>query len=838
MHHIRRAVFLAALIAGSFAPLAAQEAGDWYLEKPIADVVFTGLVNVKAEDLMAVVKPYLGQPFSYELFERLQNAVVALDWFEQLEPVAQDPDGTKSAVVVEFQVTERPAASAIQVTGNSQVRTADILEKVLLKQGDLVSSSKLHSDEDAIRLLYLDKGYADVSVSSRSESGDTAGSVKVIFTVIEGAQTKIRQVLFSGNVWASESTLRSKMDTKPPSLFDSGVFQASKLEADKQKIVDYYADHGFLDAQVERVEKTVESVDGRNELVITVYVHEGDQYSYAGMTFEGNRVFPSSQLEALVSQRTGKAVSRQKLLDDFQRVVDLYTENGYIFNQIQRREVRDEAAKTVAYVVAITEYDKAHIERIIFKGNEKTSEEVLRRELPIAEGDVFNRAKIVDGYRALYNLQYFSNVTLDTPTGSAPGLIDLVFTVEESSTADINFGVMFSGGDYPISGTVKWNERNFRGNGQTLGVNLELSPVTQMASLNFYEPWVAGIRWSAGATLSVDHSTETNVLQDILAPVFSDDDEAIAAPDPYTTREEYLAALAAGETISDQYLMNYDSFEISLAFNTGYRMETEAGQLGVRGSISSRLRYIEYDPMLYRPFEGSVRDNLRALRIIDRISPTIYLDGRDYYLNPSNGWYLSQGIGFTGGLLFGSRHYIRTDTTLEGFVKLFSVPVFESWDWSIILAAHTSLSMILPQFRYDPDSGTWGWATVTDSTDLLYIDGMTVGRGWRQMYGEALWDNKIELRTPLAKDVLTGVLFFDAAALWSDPADMASIAIDNFRFSFGAGLRFTIPQFPIRLYLGKGFQVKDGAVEWKPGDLGTDPNWSLSFIISLGGDVF
>jgi outer membrane protein insertion porin family len=837
MHHIRRALLLAALIAGSLAPLAAQEAGEWYLEKPIKDVVFTGLVNVKAEDLAAVVKPYLGQPFSYELFERLQNAVVALDWFEHLEPVAQDPDGTKSAVVVEFQVTERPAVSAIQITGNSQVRTNDILEKVLLKQGDLVSFTKLHADEEAIRLLYIDKGYADVSVSSRTEAGDAVGSAKVIFAIVEGAQTKIREVRFSGNVWASESTLRSKMDTKPPSLFDSGVFQASTLEADKQKIVDYYGDHGFIDARVERVEKTAETVDGRNELVITVYVHEGDQYSYAGMTFEGNKVFPSSQLEALATQRTGKAVSRQKVLDDFQRVVDLYTENGYIFNQIERREVRDEEAKTVAYVVTITEYDKAHIERIIFKGNEKTSEEVMRRELPIAEGDVFNRAKIVDGYRALYNLQYFSNVTLDTPTGSAPGLIDLVFTVEESSTADINFGVTFSGQDFPISGTIKWNERNFRGQGQTLGVEVEASPIKQLASLNFYEPWLMGVRWSGGVTFSVDHSTESQILQDILAPVFSDGDEQIAAPDPYATREEYLAALAAGETIPDQYLMSYDSFEISLGFNTGYRFKTAAGLLGVRGSISSRLRYIDYDPMLYRPFESSVRDNLGAFRVIDRISPTVYLDGRDYYLNPTNGWYLSQSIGFTGGVLFGSRHYIRTDTTLEGFLTLFKIPVFERWDWSIILAAHTGLSMILPQYRYKSGEG-WDWDVVADSTDLLYIDGMTVGRGWRQMYGQSLWDNKIELRTPIAKDVLTGVIFFDAAALWNETADIATIAIDDFRFSFGAGLRFTIPQFPIRLYLGKAFQVIDGKVVWKDGDLTLGDKLSLSFIISLGGDVF
>jgi outer membrane protein insertion porin family len=837
MPDLRRAVIIAVLLAGILAPLAAQEAGEWYLDKPIADVVFTGLVNVKAEDLAAVVKPFLGQPFSYDLFERLQNAVMALDWFERLEPVARDPDGTASRVTVEFQVTERAAASVVLVTGNSQVRTADVLEKVLVKPGDLVSATKLRTDEEAIRLLYLDKGYADVSVSARTEAADAPGSVKVIFTVIEGAQTKIREVRFSGNTWASESTLRSKMDTKPPSLFDSGVFQAAKLEADKLKIVDYYADHGFLDARVERIEKTVEPADGKNELVITVYVVEGDQYSYTGMSFEGNKVFPTEQLAALVTQRPGKTVSRQKVLDDYQRVVDLYTENGYIFNQIDRREVRDETAKSVGYVVHIVEYDKAHIEKIIFKGNEKTSEQVMRRELPITEGDVFNRAKIIEGYRALYNLQYFSTVTLDTPTGSAPGLIDLVFTVEESSTADVNFGVMFSGGDFPITGTVKWNERNFRGMGQTFGVNVELSPIKQLASLNFYEPWMLGVRWSMGASLSVDHSTQTGVLQDLLSPVFPDGD-AHPAPDPYTTEAEYLAALAAGETIPDQYKMSYDSFEISIAFNTGYRVQTDAGMLGVRGSLSSRLRYVDYDPLLYRPFEESVRDNRGQVRLIDRLSPTIYLDGRDYYLNPSDGWYLSQGIGYTGGLLFGSRHYIRTDTTAEGFLKLFSLPVFEGWDWSIILAAHSGLSLILPQFRYDPATG-WGWDTVTDSTDLLYIDGMTVGRGWRQMYGGALWDNKIELRTPLAKDVLTGVLFFDAAALWPGPADVAGMTIQDFRFSFGAGLRFTIPQFPIRLYLGKAFQVDEtGKVVWKDGDLALGDNFSLSFIISLGGDVF
>ncbi len=819
MHHIRRALLVAALIAGSLAPLAAQEpasaqsAEEWYLEKPIKDVVFTGLVNVKAEDLAAVVKPYLGQPFTYDLFERLQNAVVVLDWFEQLEPVAQDPDGTKAAVIVEFRVTERPAAIAVQVTGNTQVRTADILEKVLLKQGDLVSSAKLRSDEEAIRSLYLDKGYAEVAVGSRTEPGDAPGGVKVVFTVVEGAQTKIREVRFSGNVWASESTLRSKMDTKPPSLFGSGVFQASTLEADKQKLVEYYADHGFLDARVERVEKTVESAEGQNELVLTVYVHEGDQFVYAGMTFEGNQVFPTSQLEALATQRIGRTVSRQRVQDDYQRVVDLYTENGYIFNQIERREVRDEAAKTVAYVVAITEYDKAHIEHIIFKGNEKTSVEVLRRELPFSEGDVFNRAKIIDGYRALYNLQYFTQHRPRYPdrVGARPHRPRVHRRGVEHRGRQLRRDVL--GRRLPDLGHGQVERAELPRPGPDLrgrrGAVADQAARRRSTSTN---PGSLGVRWSMGASLSVRSLDDSRACCRTSSRRCSPTATLHPAPDPYATEQEYLDALAAGETIGDQYLMRYDSFEISLAFNTGYRVVTDAGLFGVRGSISSRLRYVDYDPLLYRPFEESVRDNLGVAQIIDRISPTVYLDGRDYYLNPSNGYYLSQGVGFTGGLLFGSRHYIRTDTTARGIPgAVLGCPSSRAGTGRSSSRSHSGLSMILPQFRYDRDSG-WGWDTVTDSTDLLYIDGMTVGRGWRQMYGGALWDNKIELRTPLAKDVLTGVLFFDAAALWSEPADMGSIAIDDFRFSFGAGLRFTIPQFPIRLYLGKAFQVVDGAV--------------------------
>ena len=840
MTRAARTLALILLFASLAAALSAQSANEeeWYIGKLISDFTFTGLVTVKADDLRAIVKPYIGRIFSLELLWEAQAKLFTLDSFESIEPNANPADETRAAVVIEFVVKERPAISAIEILGNTGLRSGEILDKIVLKKGDLTNPGKLKGDEEAIRALYLDKGYTDVAVTGSTVEAETPGTVKVIFQIVEGLPTTIREVRFSGNSFASESTLRNLMKTKPQALFNSGVFQEAKLAEDTQAIVDYYGDHGYVDAKVERVERTIDMQEGRRSLVLTVYLTEGERWLYGGVAFSGNQIFPTDRLAALVTQKQGKPVSVKKLQADFQRVQGLYYENGYIFNPFDLKESRDAATRTISYTMAITEFDKAHIESIIFKGNTKTDDAVLRRGLPFQEGDIFNRAKVIEGYQYLVNLQYFKTVQPEFPQGSAPGLMNVVFNLEETSTADINFGVVFSGGDFPISGTIKWNERDFRGMGQTMGVNLEASPIKQTVALNFYEPWVLGVPWSAGISLSFVRSSQRDVLQDILAPIFSDDQVDEAAPDPYTTHQEYLDAVAAGVAIPSQYLMRYDSYDLSLGLNSGYRFKVPFGALGVRGSWAPQLRRIDYDTMTYRPYEKSVRDNQGHVSFIDKLSASVYVDGRDFYLNPTNGFYASQSLGFTGGVLLGDRHYIRSDTALEGFLTLLNIPVFENWNLQYVLAAHSGVSLILPQFHGTVAGAPWEWGTVTDYTDLLYIDGMTVGRGWRQTYGKALWDNKVELRMPIAKEVLWGVTFFDAAALWDSPEAMGQMSLDNFYFSFGMGLRFTIPQFPIRLYLGKGFRIRDGLVVWKDGDLNLGNNVSLSFIISLGGDVF
>ena len=814
---------------------------EWYVGKPIKDFTFTGLITIKAEDLRAIVAPYIGQSFSVDpLLWEIEGKLYALDYFETIVPNALPADDAKSAVIIQFDVKERPVIVAVEINGNSGIRTSDITDKILLKKGDLANQTKLQADLEAVRSLYLEKGYTEADVKASFVPGDKDNTVKAVFTISEGLATTIKEIRFSGNHFASESTLRGLMKTKPPSLFEPGIFQESKLEDDKAAIIAYYTDHGFIDAKVDQVtQEASKTKEGKNALVLTVYITEGDQWNYGGLTIDGNHIFTTKRLLELVTQKAGKTLSLQKLQTDIGRIQDLYYENGYIFNTFERKEKRDDATKTITYTLNVGEMDKAHIENIIFKGNTKTKEYVLRRELPFEEGEVFNKEKIIEGYRNLVNLQYFKTVQPDTPQGSAFGLMNVVFNVEEASTADINFGVTFSGaqqlGDFPISGVIKWNERDFLGRGQTVGVDLEASPIKQSISLNFQEPWLMDQRWSAGISLAFDHSNEQNVLMDMLPPIFSDADAPNAAPDPYTSRQDYLNALEAGLSIPSQYLMRYDAYDIILGLNTGYKFSTPLGFLGFTGGYAPTMRYISYDESLYRPFEVTVRDNNHRWSFIDSVSASVYLDGRDIYWNPTTGYYISQAFTYTGGFIFGDRDYIRTDSTLEGFLTLLKVPVSEAWSLQFVLAAHSSMSLILPQFSYDSLTGQWQLQTVTDDTDLLYIDGMTVGRGWRVLYGNALWDNKVELRMPIARDYVWLVGFFDAAALWPDASYISQANLNNYYFAYGLGIRFVIPQFPIRIYLARDFKIDNyGNVTYQPGDFSLG-GWGLKFVISLGG---
>lgn len=824
-----RARITAALILISSAVFA-QNTSDWYMGKPIKDITFEGLNHVKTSELEGVIEPYIGRLFDDNLFWELQGRLYALEVFDMISPSAVPSDQAGSAVVVKFVVTEKPIVSKITFDGNSGLRKSELLDTITLKVNDVVNALKLKNDEKAIHDKYLEKGYPDITVRTETKTLNDK-TLSVSFIIDEGEKLAIEGFRFEGNTAFSERTLRGLLSLKAKSLLNDGAFQEAKLLADKDAIASYYRERGYVDAAViDAVREARKDEAGRNLLTILFKIKEGRQYTFNGVSFEGNKVFPTDQLSSLVFLKVGQTLNLKRLEADFQRVADLYFENGYIFNTISKKEIRNEEVGSIAYVITIVERSRAHIENIIIRGNKKTKEAVILREIPLEPGDIFSKTKVIDGMRNLYNLQYFSSVAPETPQGSADNLMDLVINVEEQPTADIQFGVTFSGTStpdaFPISGLIKWNEKNFLGSGNIFGVELTGSPDTQKLSFQYTERWLFGLPLSGGFDFTIGHS-KLKTAQDSFSPIFNGDEEE-AFPDPYLTYEEYYDS---SKTIPSAYLMEYDKWDISVGFSSGYRFLTKLGSLGLGGGLRTGFVRNSYDDTLYRPFDPTLRDGNNDWLYSNSVWTSISLDKRDISYDPSKGYYGMQRFNYVGIFDFEKEHYIRTDTKAEWYYTLFSFPIGDSFKFKTVLATHSSMSLIFPQFTGDP--------TIT-SSNRLAIDGTFIARGWydeRTNRGLALWDNWVELRMPVVPNILAFDWFFDAAAVKNTPYEMFNhLAAEDFRFGLGGGFRFAIPQFPFRLSLVKRFLVQDGEIHWQEGSLfrqADDPTSGLDFVLSF-----
>jgi outer membrane protein insertion porin family len=817
-----RLVFVVLLAAVIVCSGFTQQSEEWYQGKPIKDIVFTGLKHVKTSELEGLTEAYRGRLFDDDVFWEIQGQLYALEYFAEISPSAIPADALGSEVILRFTVVERPIVSRINFVGNSHLRRNELLDVVSLKVNDVVNQMKIRVDEQAIINKYLEKGYPDIRVRSETQTGSDA-SLILTFNIIEGEKITIQEFRFEGNSTFSTRTLRGQLSLKAKNLINDGAFQEAKLLADRAALTQYYHDRGYIDAEVTDVIRNVQKDEkGNNNMSITFRIFEGRLYTFGGVTFAGNRIFSTEQLDRLVTSKTGDTVNARKVEADLQRVADLYYENGYIFNTIGREEDRDTANGVITYHIPIVERGRAHIENIIVRGNKKTKTEVILREIPLEPGDVFSKTKVMDGLRNLYNLQYFSMVAPDTPPGSADSLMDLVFNVEEQPTTDIQFGLTFSGSSdpdtFPISGLIKWNDRNFRGTGNMLGAEVNASLDTFSGSLEYTHRWILGLPLSGGFDFTVQWARRYAAMNNT-APFFNGD-EAYAFPDGFHSYDEYEDA---SRLPPREYLMQYNQWYLSLGFSTGYRWSTFLGNLSLFGGVRTGLVRNDYDAAIYRPFDPALREENNAWTPKNSFWTSVALDQRDIYYDPSGGYYGIQRFGFYGILPNEREHYFRSDTKAEYFYTLFNLPVTDNWSFKAVFGIHTGVSLITRQpFR---DAGN---PVPIEDGNKLSVDGMFIGRGWNSEYrnrGLALWENWAEVRFPIAPNILAWDFFFDAAGVKESPEMFfRAFSIEDMRFSFGGGFRFTIPQFPFRFSLAKRFKVVDGQFQWQRGAIWGDSN--------------
>lgn len=786
--------FTVVLFCVSF--FAFSQDSEWYYNKTIKRIYFEGLVSVSNTDVSAVTNQFIGKEFTDAVFEQLLSSLFSLDYFKDIETDIVPLDAQGSTLMVRFTVVEYPLVSKVSFSGNSQIKNSELKDALSIKEKTIFNEAKVLLDERALRDLYLNKGYTNIRVNSQTLE-QTDGSIQVVYTLTEGKQTIVTGISFEGNATFAQKSLKKEMKQKEKTLFEKGIFQEAYVELDKQNLINFYNERGYIETSIVDVKRETffNEADNRDELTLTYVIREGSQYVYKGTSITGNKLFSTEELLAKIQLKDGDVFNVIKFSAGLRAIYDTYVEKGYTSNYFAPQEYKNVEAKTVTYTIEIIEKPRSYIENIIIRGNEKTKEEVILREIPLESGDVFSQTKVYNGIRNLYNTQYFSNVLPDMQQGSEENLIDLIFEVDEQSTTSLEFGVTFSGvadpDTPPISFFSKLTDSNFMGTGRTIGAELTIADGNYTLGGTFLENWLFGKPISLFVQANLNYKTLTT-FQETFFPENTND-----------------------------YIMDYNELSTNLSFGLGRRWYPSFAILSFNSGFTVNLFKNFYDAESFVPLEEKVKSAYDMVGITNSFYISLSLDDRDIFYDASKGWFASQRLSWTGLIpAVETEFFLRSDTKFESYFTLLDKPVTDIWNLKFVFFAYTGLSFLVPTSN----------TSIANDSKLL-VDGMFNGRGWntvRNNRGNALWSTNLELRFPVAPGMLSLDAFYDIAAVKDSLQDFAHLSQDDFYYSFGAGLRISVPQFPLKFLWAFPYKYENGNFQWK-----NNTQFPIEFVLSF-----
>ncbi len=426
---------------------------------------------------------------------KLNASVDALQATGLFKSVSVNMQG--STLVVK--VAENAVVASVLFEGNQRFSDANLVAMIDTMNRGTVDESGLARDVQSIVQAYQDVGYSDVKVTTRLDAvGD--GRIRVVFEIVEGTRAGIAAINFTGNnainAWSLKSIIKTHETGWLSWLLRDDNYTQQQLDMDRELIRQYYANHGFPDAQV--TSAVAEYNAERNGYFISFTIVEGEKYAFGDIGVETSiSGLDANSLTNTIRTRQGDRFSAAELARSAQDMAVEATNLGYPFADVRARVDRDAATGTFAVTYLVDEGQHLYVERINITGNEKTRDFVIRRELPFAEGDPFNRALVTQGKLNIEGLGFFSRVGFGVEQGSAADKVILNIVVEEQSTGDYGVTAGFDSAS-GILGELSLTERNFLGRGQYLRASIGASQGGKSFDFSFTEPYFMGLKMSAG----------------------------------------------------------------------------------------------------------------------------------------------------------------------------------------------------------------------------------------------------------------------------------------------------------------------------------------------------
>jgi outer membrane protein insertion porin family len=457
----------------------------------IKELTIEGHRRVQEAVILGRVRSTIGSPFNPSQLSEDVRSVFALGFFDDVQLKVEDFEG---GVKVTFMVTERPFVRDVDFVGNKAVSTTDLQDKIELKLGSVYNPVDVQRARETMKDFYEGEGYFEVQITPDIQKFPD-GDVKVVYTINEGRQMKIDRIEIRGNRGLTESQIKKIMQTQERQYFIlRGTVQRQRLDEDVERILQLYNDHGYIQARVESHDITVDREKAR--VIVTIVVVEGSQHRVSSIGFTGVTLLPESELRRQVKLKPNDVFSRSGLRDSVKGLEDMFSTIGRASAEVNPKLDMQPESK-IGLVFEINEGPTVYVERINIAGNVRSQDKILRREMQMAEGELFTLQKLQRSRQRLVNLGYFEKVEATTAPGSDKTKIVVNIDVTERPTGMFSIGGGYSSQDGAI-GTIDLSQNNFLGRGWLASVKIRGGANVQQGSVSFTEPWLFDRPLSAG----------------------------------------------------------------------------------------------------------------------------------------------------------------------------------------------------------------------------------------------------------------------------------------------------------------------------------------------------
>ena len=720
-----------------------------------------------------------GDTFNRNSLDDDVRNLYATGYFENVR-VAEER--RQEGISLMYIVWPRLKVTDILFTGNKKYTSAKLMKKITsvdkVKRdpiGKPLDERQLFADAQEIKKLYEKAGYPRTTVVPKVTPDERSGRATVTFEITEAPKIRISNVVFEGADAFKQRKLRKVFKTRRhwwlSWLTQSGTLKEDQLEEDKERIGEFYRDAGYIDFELLEVKQVPQ---GPKKIELRVAVSEGRRYKVGAVDYKGVALFPTNDITGKLKMGVGQTFTPKGLSKDMEIVQDMYGTKGYIDARVVARKNANTETGNMDLVYDIDERDKAYIEKIEIKGNTKTKDRVIRRELSVAPGEVFDMVRVKRSVERLKGLNFFDDqfgVDAQPEPTDVPNRRNLVVTVREKNTGNIQLGAGFTSIDSLI-GFVEvtqgnfdlFNAPSFQGAGQKARLRVQIGTQRKDVVATFIEPWFLERKLELSTEL---YHRELNFLSD---------------RDTYSEQSTGMR-LGLTKALGTEFLrggLTYTLESVNIDLNNNLHRDIPVG-LPFPGGANM---------IPANRSEEIAREAGR--RLVSKVGTSLIYDTTDSYLLPTKGFRSEFRAELAGGPWGGDVDFYKLELKHMQYVK-------GLWEGHLLeLGGRTGVA---EAYNGDRDVPLF---------DRFFLGGLDSMRGYRYrdigprdrfrepLGGDTYWFATAEYSIPIVERVRFAG-FYDIGMVYPDPYHYV---FSKYADNWGLGIRLMLPIGPLRLDYG------------------------------------